>query len=110
MRNLCTLFHVLEEVLDTSERLLTAGNNLVRRENESVATRITKLNSVAVVSLDDIVGPVDARPRGLVDGAADGSVIEAGSVDGADGIDGTLGKGNKLIVLVRKGVTRVAVG
>lgn len=104
------LFHVLEEVLDTSESLLAAGKNLVGRKNKSVATSITELNSVAVVSLDDIVGPVNARSWSLVDGAADRTVVEAGSVDRADSVDSTLGKGNELVVLGRESVASVSVG
>lgn len=104
------LFHVLEEVLDTSKRLLTAGNDLVRRKNESVSTSITELNSVAVVGLDDIVGPVNTRSGSLVDGAADRSVVKAGSVNRADGVDGTPGKGNELVVLGGQSVASVTVG
>lgn len=90
--------HVIQEILDTGKALFTTGANLVRRQDEAIVTGITELNGVAVVGLDDVGGPVDAGARGRVDGGADGTVLEAGAVDGLDGIDSSAGEGDVFVV------------
>jgi hypothetical protein len=80
-----SLFHVLEEVSNTSPSLLAAGQDLVGGQDEAVAASVAELSGESVLGADDVVGIVDAVAGGLVNGVADGAGLEAGAEHRLDG-------------------------
>lgn len=104
------LLHVGKQVAEASEGLLTTGADLLRGQDEAVTAGVAELRGESVVALDDVGDVVDTAAGGLVDGAADGAVVEAQAVNVADGVDSALGKGLVLVVLVRESLARVSIG
>lgn len=94
-----TLLHVQQQIPDTGIRLLAGRDNLVRWQDKAIRAGITKLGRKSVVSADNVIGPVDAASCCLVDGRADGAVVEGSAVHSLDGGDGALGESLQLGVL-----------
>lgn len=106
---LVTSFHILEQVTDACECLFAAGQDLIRRQDETIVASVPELRSKCIVALDDVGDIVDAAATGLVNCCANRAIIEAGSVNRVDGGDGTLGQGLILVVVGRQGTAGVAI-
>ena len=78
------LGHVLQEVSKTCPHLLRAGQNLVRRQDESVCTGITELDGHRVLCLSVLERVIYAVATNLVDGVADRTASESRAMDSLD--------------------------
>lgn len=95
------LLHVLQQVANTSESLLAAGDDLVGRQDETIRSRVTQLDSKDVVGTRDIVDVIHTAAGGLVDGLADGARGELDAVHLLDGRYGTFSQRLQLVVVGR---------
>lgn len=104
------LGHVLQQVSQTSPHLLTARQNLIRRQNKTVGTSVAKLDCHRVFRLGVLESIVNAVTTDLVDGVTDRAASEGGSMHSLDssnssfrqaGISGRIGQGTGASVAVR---------
>jgi hypothetical protein len=94
------LFEPSNQSLDTRPRLFSTGHDLASRQHEAAVSSIPKLSSEDVLAADDVLDVVDAGAGGLVDGAADGAVVEGGAVDFLEGVNEGGGEGLEFVVVV----------
>lgn len=102
--------HLGQQNLSTCPGLLTARNDLVWWENESVAASVAQFSSKAEFVFANLNGPVDAVSVDLVDGATGWSDSVSGAMDRSQCLSKRIGKANVFVVVGRESGAAVSIG